>query len=125
MDNLARGEQGFGYKTEEKSGITNTRPPARNIVRMTRNIVLKFTGGGELVMDASAAFLSTLEACLLLTCHIRFVGCTSYDAFIVKSIQSLLFVFARQVLTTASHIEASDAIKKVCKVYVGTADDKM
>lgn len=82
------------------------------------HLISKFCPPGGTVLDFCMGTGSTAKACLLAPKHFKFFGCEADDSCLLKSMPSILEVFARQILNDESDINESEEIHEAARRYL-------
>lgn len=121
MNNIPRlphKEKVFANSSRDASSRKKMARPEQKNVSLLRDIIRKFTKPGMLVVDTFAGTLSVAKACLSLEEHRKAVLCDKDPDVIRDSFESLVAVFASQVLNVISDIVEPEEVRSAAKTFL-------
>ena len=117
MDNITSVPHHEKVLMKTKEGIEGMVRPEQKNVALMKELVSKFTSGGDVVVDLFGGTFSTAKACLDLPDHRIFVGSEMDQECVKLATPSLMAQFARQVLKKKTSILLKPGEKKDVEVY--------
>ena len=121
IDNIPRPHSSdIVYKHPSEGSSSRSRKwlrPEQKNVDLLEDLITMYCPPGGLVLDAFMGTGSTLKACLRARPHRRFVGCDKDKDCIEQSMESILQVFADQLMDASSDLKGDEIVSNAAATY--------